>query len=228
MKNSTESPLDHPKILSNSLLMNKLYINLFLSTGFGILNFAQLFYSNTPTSSLIDYSFTTRSLSFCNIKDEIINLKRLAIANFSTNLTQLKLYMCEHVVNDAVKRFCKLASPLTLISFVGCQCITDESVLAVAKNCPNLKHLDLRGCCLVSNTSIIEIAKCCIRLQNFNIGRLAGCDITDECVIGVVKLHGEELIRISLNNCPKITDKSIKEIANCKHLSVLEIKRCRL
>jgi hypothetical protein len=56
---------------------------------------------------------------------------------------------------------------------------------------------------------------------------LAGCDMTDECLIMLAKCRGRSLERISVNNCHRITNKSVQAyVKYCPNLSVFEMKEC--
>ncbi|RUS14138.1 hypothetical protein BC937DRAFT_94283 [Endogone sp. FLAS-F59071] len=201
------------------------------------------------------YRSHLRALSLRKAKDKSINDPLLAIAKHARNLTSLDIYICDYLLDSTVLAFITIhhpISPITHLSLAGCHRITDAVVLKVAEHCPNLQHLDLRACGLVSDTSIIQIANSCPQLHHLNVGRirergritaasilplanqtqitvlgLAGCDVTDECMLAIAKCRGEVLERISVNNCPRITDRSLRSFVNhCKKLSVLELKEC--
>lgn len=149
---------------------------------------------------------------------------------------------------------CTPISSLTSISLAGCYRITDTSVIAVANHCPLLEHLDLRACGLVSDVSISVVALNCPRLRHLNVGRirdrerititsirliaqrtkaavlgLAGCDITDECMLLLAQHRKSGMERISVNNCYRITNESIRAFVKlCPRLSVFEMKECHL
>lgn len=202
------------------------------------------------------YRSHLRALSLRKVKDKSINDPLLAIAKHARNLTSLDIYICDYLLDSTVLAFITVhhpISPITHLSLAGCHRITDAVVLKVAEHCPNLQHLDLRACGLVSDTSIIQIANSCPQLHHLNVGRirereritaasilplakqtqitvlgLAGCDVTDECMFAIAECRGEVLERISVNNCPRITDRSLRNFVNhCKKLSVLELKECR-
>ncbi|KAJ2956058.1 hypothetical protein NQZ79_g8039 [Umbelopsis isabellina] len=198
------------------------------------------------------YHRILRHLSLRKVKDSSINEPLLAVAKFAKALTHLDMYICDYLVDTTVMAF--ITPNLTNISFAGCHQITDTSITMVAKTCPNLIHLDLRACGSVSDASISQIAQSCSRLRHLNVGRiregkritfasvkliaeltdvsvlgLAGCELTDECIQVLAQARGNGLERLSVNNCHKLTNRSIRHVLDhCQRLSVFEMKECHL
>ncbi|KAJ2960232.1 hypothetical protein NQZ79_g4430 [Umbelopsis isabellina] len=212
-------------------------------------------------SNIVTYRKALRNLSLRKIKEKSINESLCAIAKHATNLTNLDIYICDHLEDETVIRFTTFhitpstpISSLTHISLAGCHRITDASVIAAASHCPHLEHLDLRACGLVSDVSISAVALNCPRLRHLNVGRirdrerititsirliaqrtkaavlgLAGCDITDECMLLLAQNRKSGMERISVNNCYRITNESIRAFVKlCPRLSVFEMKECHL
>lgn len=210
---------------------------------------------------IVTYRRSLRNLSLRKIKEKSINESLCAIAKNTAHLTNLDIYICDHLEDDTVIRFATFhltpttpISNLTSISLAGCHRITDTSVIAAANHCPLLEHLDLRACGLVSDTSISAVALNCPRLRHLNVGRirdkerititsirliaqrtkaavlgLAGCDITDECMLLLAQHRRSGMERISVNNCYRITNESIRAFVRlCPRLSVFEMKECHL
>ncbi|CEG84295.1 hypothetical protein RMATCC62417_18118 [Rhizopus microsporus] len=51
--------------------------------------------------------------------------------------------------------------------------------------------------------------------------------MTDECLVMLAKHRGKKLERISVNNCYKLTNKTIQAFVKyCPNLSVFEMKEC--
>ncbi|KAI9289957.1 hypothetical protein BC943DRAFT_341117 [Umbelopsis sp. AD052] len=210
---------------------------------------------------LSTYRRSLRHLSLRKIKEKSINESLCAIANKATLLTNLDIYICDHLEDDTVIRFATFhitptapISSLTQISLAGCHRITDTSIISVANHCPMLEHLDLRACGLVSDLSISAVALNCPQLRHLNVGRirdrerititsirliaqrtkaavlgLAGCDIDDECMLLLAQQRKSSMERISVNNCYRITNESIRAFVKlCPRLSVFEMKECHL
>ncbi|GAN09211.1 hypothetical protein MAM1_0250c08733 [Mucor ambiguus] len=199
------------------------------------------------------YRNAVRSITLRKIKDKSINEPLQQIGQHTHKLEKLDIYICDYLSDSSIYTFITHNNQaLTYLSLAGCNKITDDAVLSVAQHCPKLEHLDLRACGLISDVSIQSIAKNCPNLHHLNVGRvrdrekitmksinliaqktkvavlgLAGCDITDECLILLAKCRGRGLERISVNNCYRITNKSVRAYVDyCPNLSVFEMKEC--
>ncbi|CAO0802455.1 unnamed protein product [Mucor circinelloides] len=199
------------------------------------------------------YRNAVRSITLRKIKDKSINEPLQQIGQHAHNLEKLDIYICDHLSDSSIYTFITHNhQSLTYLSLAGCNKITDDAVLSVAQHCPKLEHLDLRACGLISDISIQSIAENCPNLHHLNVGRvrdrekitmqsinliaqktkvavlgLAGCDMTDECLILLAKCRGRGLERISVNNCYRITNKSVRAYVDyCPNLSVFEMKEC--
>lgn len=208
---------------------------------------------NYSLSHHAQYRNAIRSLALRKIKDKTINEPLQQISQHTYKLEKLDIYICDHLADSSVHSFITHSDfSLTYISLAGCNRITDDAVLSVAKHCPKLEHLDLRACGLISDVSISAIAMNCTYLHHLNVGRvrdrekitmqsisliaqhtrvavlgLAGCDMTDECLILLAQRRGRGLERISVNNCYRITNKTVQAyVKYCPNLSVFEMKEC--
>ncbi|KAI8379729.1 uncharacterized protein BYT42DRAFT_546035 [Radiomyces spectabilis] len=197
------------------------------------------------------YRSAVRSLTLRKIKEKAVNEPLVQIGRYATKVNKLDLYICDYLSNEVLFGFAAHGT-LTYLSLAGCNRITDEAILYVAHHCRNLEHLDLRACGLISDKSISAIAMHCPQLRHLNVGRvrdreritiksigliaqhtqvavlgLAGCDITDECLITLAMYRNNGLERISVNSCYRITNKSIRAyVEYCPRLSVFEMKEC--
>lgn len=194
-----------------------------------------------------------RSITLRKIKEKTINEPLIDISKHIQKLEKLDIYICDHVSDFSVQSFVQSCNfNLTYLSLAGCNRVTDEAIIAAAHYCPKLEHLDLRACGLISDLSIEAIGQHCPNLHHLNVGRvrdrekitmrsinviaqktkvavlgLAGCDMTDECLILLAKLRGPGLERISVNNCNRITNKTLRAyVKYCPNLSVFEMKEC--
>lgn len=199
------------------------------------------------------YRRVMRSLTLRKLKKESVNAPLVCIGHQATHLEKLDLYICDHLEDYAITPFV-LHGRLTHLSLAGCHRITDEIVIRVAEHCPGLQHLDLRACGLISDRSISLVATRCTQLCHLNVGRvrdreritsasirlvalntkvnvlgLAGCDIDDECMILLAKTRHRHLERVSVNNCQKLTNATLRAYAQyCPNLSVFEMRECHL
>ncbi|GAB5586116.1 Antagonist of MEN (Mitotic Exit Network) [Umbelopsis nana] len=204
------------------------------------------------SSNIERYRRMLRHLSLRKVKDNTINEPLLAVAKYAQDLTHLDMYICDYLTDTTAMAF--ITPHLTSISFAGCHQITDTSILLIAKTCHKLVHLDLRACGAVSDASISQIAKSCPRLRHLNVGRiregqrityssvkliaeltdvavlgLAGCNLNDDCIQVLARARGNGLERLSVNNCHKLTNRSIRQVLqHCQGLSVFEMKECHL
>jgi hypothetical protein len=206
-----------------------------------------------PYTHHSQYRNAIRSIVLRKIKNKTINEPLQQMSCYLHKLEKLDIYICDHLSDNSIQTLIRHNSfALTYLSLAGCNRITDEAVLCVAEHCPKLEHLDLRACGLISDLSIQAIANNCPRLHHLNVGRvrdrekitmqsinliaqktqvavlgLAGCDMTDECLILLAKCRGSGLERISVNNCYRITNKTVQAyVKYCPNLSVFEMKEC--
>jgi len=123
----------------------------------------------------------------------------------------------------------------------------------ISQNCPNLTHLDLRACELLTDSGLYHIFKANHKLQLVNVGRknkghlitdtsigtlvknnhhlhtlgLAGSYISD-VVLWQIGYNLKHLSRLSLNNCPRLTNSGVANALNQSrffpHLTVLELR----
>ncbi|KAI7869864.1 hypothetical protein BDF14DRAFT_1721765 [Spinellus fusiger] len=204
----------------------------------------------TDRSRIELYSRSVRSLTLRKLKSKQIDIPLQQLSLHTHYLKRLDFYICDHISDASFYPF--ITHHLTHISLAGCHCITDEAIAQAARQCPQLEHLDLRACGQVSDVSVKQVARHCPRLKHLNVGRvrdreritgdsiidiakytqvsvlgLAGCDVDDTCMIQLAYHRREGLERISVNNCPRITNQALRAyVTFCPHLSVFEMKEC--
>lgn len=134
----------------------------------------------------------------------------------------------------------------------GCTNLTDKALNALTQRTPLLEHLDLRACDMISDAGIRAVARNCPNLRMLNVGRtqrghlitsssirhiakktkietlgLAGCHVDDRAMWALAMYRGPYLQRLSLNNCPMLTNESVPKIlAYTRNLTVLELRGC--
>lgn len=166
------------------------------------------------------------------------------------SLKWLEFYICPDVVPPPAwihkfKSLEKLALP-------GNKKIDDKFLIQVSTRVSNLKILDLRACDNVTDSGIIAMALRCPQLQACNLGRhrngsnitslavaalarntnvetlgTAGCKITDAGLWELAQLRGNQIKRLSLNNCDLLTNHSIPTLLAFNYfpnLAVLELR----
>lgn len=166
-----------------------------------------------------------------------------------SELEWLELFMCPKIAPST-----KFLNPgLKTIIVTGSKAVDDNFLVQVAQKCPNLEVLDVRACDNVTDYGVYAIGTGCTKLTLVNLGRkkkghlitdhsvsalvcnnrqlqtagLAGCYITDRSVWQLALKCGAKLQRLSLNNCPHVTDQSIPMVFQYnlfQALSVLELR----
>ncbi|KAG0179370.1 Antagonist of MEN (Mitotic Exit Network) [Apophysomyces sp. BC1021] len=207
---------------------------------------------NYTKSVRIDkYRHGIRSLTLRKIKERKIEEPLEALGRSLPKMERLEMYICDYVTDGSLEGFISFGR-LTYLSLAGCFRVTDNAILNVAQHCRNLEHLDLRACGMISDLSIAAVATCCRGLRHLNVGRvrdrerisiqsigliatytqvavlgLAGCDIDDECMVMLAKHRNTGLERVSVNNCHRLTNKTLRAFVQyCSNVSVFEMKEC--
>lgn len=167
-------------------------------------------------------------------------------------LVWFELYMCPKIL-PPISIFKQCGSQLKKLIITGSRIVDDEFVNQVSKYCPNLEVIDLRACELVSDFGLYQLSNNCVNLKMINLGRknrghfitdtsiskiidnnrnlntigLAGCYITDK-ILWELAYKLPNLSRLSLNNCPHVSNNSISHIFSNPRfftkLSVLELR----
>ncbi|KAH3681179.1 hypothetical protein WICPIJ_007874 [Wickerhamomyces pijperi] len=148
------------------------------------------------------------------------------------SLQHLELYICPQVIPPLQLFTFKNLRNLIL---PGSKFLNDSNLSQISKFCPLLTSLDLRQCPLISDKSIYHVSKNCQLLNTLNLSRFtnstlitdkslyfitkylrnidtlgfAGCSITDRGICKLALYRSNTLKRLSLNNCPLLTDSSI-------------------
>lgn len=141
---------------------------------------------------------------------------------------------------------------LQILSITGNKIINDTYIINISPFLKKLSSFDLRACENVTDIGVVAIALNCQNLQSINLGRhhngdkitdvalvalgkytnvetigLAGCSITDNGLWEFAKWNGDNVKRLSLNNCKLLTDYSIPYLLGFNYfpdLCVLEIR----
>lgn len=141
---------------------------------------------------------------------------------------------------------------LQTLSITGNKVINDTYIIKISPFLKKLLSFDLRACENVTDIGVVAIALNCQKLKSINLGRhhngnritdvalvalgkyttvetigLAGCSITDNGLWEFAKWNGDNVKRLSLNNCKFLTDYSISYLLGFNYfpdLCVLEIR----
>ncbi|KAK6465027.1 antagonist of mitotic exit network protein 1 [Scheffersomyces coipomensis] len=177
-----------------------------------------------PEIFVLHKLFHIKQGTFDYLKDHI---------NFE-KLQWLEIYMCPKVL-PPIEFFKTGGKNLRKLILTGSKIIDDDFLIMISENCPNLEVLDIRACELVSDIGIYSIGNKCHKLTNINFGRkqkghlitdtslsklisnnknlstvgLAGCHISDKTIWELAIHCSHSLERLSLNNCPLLSNQSI-------------------
>lgn len=168
------------------------------------------------------------------------------------NLHSIEIFMCPRFL-PPLEMFHKGIKSLIIC---GSKVLHDNYLIEIFERCPNLEVLDIRGCEMITDSSIYRLSDYCKQLTSINLGRkqrgnlitdvsicklvkcnpnlstvgLAGCFISDKS-IWEIAINCLNLMRLSLNNCPHLTNQSIPIILMTeyfKQLNVLEFKNTNI
>ena len=126
----------------------------------------------------------------------------------------------------------------------GCGSLSDGAFHSLAAACPHLERMDLEECHLLTDSSLYQFAIHCFFIKGTTIQphpittifdtipvlelTLSHCEnVTDE---GIRQLCEGELRycleSIDLDNCPLLTDASLRALSNCPKLKSVELVDC--
>lgn len=256
MQNVTNSSRVHstsPNAMHSCLLVNKLFHRITkdimsskvcFSTEKSFYQFVrnespEFYGSFRPTSLILNKLFCAKQTAMDKIS-RVIDYSRLEL---------LEVNMCPKLLPSESL----LHSSLRTLIVTGSKIMNDSLLINVAKRCPNLHAIDLRACESITDYGVYAIATSCTRIYSINLGRkkrghlitdhsvstlvynnkrletvgLAGCYITDRTIWELAMNCGFSLERLSLNNCPYVTNQSLPVILQhnlLPNLSVLEIR----
>ncbi|CAB4255064.1 Amn1p [Maudiozyma barnettii] len=166
------------------------------------------------------------------------------------DLQNLQFYICPNLL--PVDSWFKEFRNLKRLSLPGNRKIDDKFMIEISLHLVNLEQLDLRACYNITDVGVVSIASRCKNLKMINLGRhknghsitdvslvalskytnvetvgIAGCHVTDSGLWEFAKNNGNNVKRLSLNNCKKITNMSIPYLVSYNYfpeLVVLEIR----
>lgn len=176
------------------------------------------------------------------------------------NLTVLQLDQCGRCMPDYVlvailARMSNILPALTTISLKGACRLSDVGLSALVGSAPALRSINLSQCSLLTSDGINTLADslgyvlrelyiddcqnidtmlilpALSKLEHLEVLSLAGIQtVCDDFVIKFIAVHGHNIKELVLTDCGKLTDSSMKVIADtCTGLCVLDLGNlCRL
>lgn len=133
------------------------------------------------------------------------------------NLESLNLSGC-YSLSDAnlEQAFTKEVSSLTSLNLSLCKDVTDNSLGRIATNCKNLESVDLAGCTKITNAGILLLSWGLKKLKHLNLRscrQISDQGIAHLCGIETPHPGSDSLESLSLQDCQKLTDESLRSIS---------------
>lgn len=244
--------------LFNCLLVNKLFNRItreLLAKKFYFSNDIQFnkYVTTTTTTTATPINFQPQLFNLHKLFHSNLSLFNKAITNINFhNLTSFELFMCPKIY-PSWDIFQSCGSKLQKLIVTGSKTIDDNFCYMISQYCQNLTCLDLRACELITDSGLYHIFKSNHNLQVVNVGRknkghlitntsisvliknnchlhtlgLAGTYISD-VVLWQIGHTLKQISRLSLNNCPRLTNSGVASVLNQSrffpHLIVLELR----
>ena len=196
-------------------------------------------------------SLNTQRLIFNRVaKTQDINETALDNIYCLKSIVELKIHVSPEFIlpSNCFHNFNNLQN----LSITGNKIINDTYIINISPFLKELISFDLRACENVTDIGVVAIALNCQKIKSINLGRhhngdkitdialvalgrytnvetigLAGCSITDNGLWEFAKWNGDNVERLSLNNCKLLTDYSIPYLLGFNYfpkLCVLEIR----
>lgn len=161
------------------------------------------------------------SVSYCSISSSGL----IQIAERCNNLNEIHCARCPNVTDSMLNALGRFTKGLKTLDVAGCNSISDHAVHSLASACPRLERIDLEECLHLSDATLFQFALHCPEVKEF---ALSHCEnISDEGIrhlcSGELRLTLEQL---DLDNCPLLTDISLKLLATCPNLRHIELVDC--
>eukprot|EP00899_Mesostigma_viride_P025353 jgi/Mesvir1/6001/Mv00749-RA.1 len=140
-------------------------------------------------------------------------------------LESLDMSSCFSVTNETLTSIAATCPRLRELRLARCKVVTDASIIAIAEHCPLLEVLGVAECEDVSDASVIIVAERC---RSFKALDAACCGrVTDESVSVLARRRSGTLRKLSVSECPGVTDAGVREIADrCRQLRQLNVSGC--
>ncbi|CAX43455.1 negative regulator of exit from mitosis, putative [Candida dubliniensis CD36] len=153
------------------------------------------------------------------------NIFKKIFQSCTNNLTKLIITGSKTIDDEFLMKFCqyKCGENLQILDLRACELITDFGIYQLSLNCRNLTFINLGRKAnntggsggsgsgsgrFITDNSIIKLINNNRKLMTIG---LAGCHITDK-VVWEIANKLPKISRLSLNNCPKLTNSGINQI----------------
>lgn len=153
-------------------------------------------------------------------KVQVLSLRKSLreLVNGIPQLESLNLSGCYNLSDSALDTaFNRDIPSLKALNLSLCKDVTDNSLGQIATHCKNLETLELGGCTKITNTGLLLISwglkkiqslnlRSCWQISDHGIGHLTGINSQPSTGAKTLKV-------ISLQDCQKLTDESLKHIS---------------
>ncbi|XP_033647169.1 dynein regulatory complex subunit 6-like isoform X2 [Asterias rubens] len=186
------------------------------------------------------------NISHTNITDATLRL----LGRWSRNLQYMSLAYCRRFSDKGLQylangRGCR---KLVYLDLSGCPQITVTGYKNIANGCSNIQSLCVNDCATLKDESIVAIASKCHNIRNISF--LLTPNITDVAFKAIAQHRKLQTIRVEGNtklsdatfkyigrycadlrhvfviDCPRVTDASLKSLAQCRNINVLNVADC--
>jgi len=192
-------------------------------------------------NSLVVPSLLKRGISRVQVLSVKKSLRELVtgVNSLASTLTSLNLSGCYSLTDQGLASlFAQNLPSLVTINLSLCKEVTDRSLGRISAHCANLQNLDLGGCTGITNAGLLLIVRgladlrhlslrSCWQLSDGGLAHLARLPRPDvECVTGPVEPAPSQLESLNLQDCQKLTDLSLRYIAQGLRIKSLNLSFC--
>ena len=171
-------------------------------------------------------------LSMCGTKLQDLEVMRTNITGQGlgklqgkfANLKKLELKFCPSLTDQGLLEVLRMCGIKVQDLDIGSTNITGQGLEELQKKLADLKKLSLTYCHSLTDEGLLDVLKMCgTKLQDMDISETF---ITGQ---GLVELQGKfaDLKKLTLNNCPRLTDQGLSEIISTSGHLLKTVHLCR-
>lgn len=190
------------------------------------INFYGLKVSDSTFVTLIAASPNLRKLylSECSL---LTNMGFVAISMLKRALHLLEVLsigFCRRIDDEGMRAFGQRCASLQRLEIVGNQ-MADEGLASIAMHArESLKYVDISLCSSIQSAGWQKLGECCTKLEKF---KLRDCSVTHQGIANVFKQSGGTLVKIELEDCGRLSNKTLLDIGlYCHNLEKLKLDGC--
>ena len=150
--------------------------------------------------------------NFCRLEDGTLH-KSIDLRRYAIDSGQL-------VTNTTVQELCALHNAIDTLNLTNCSQVADVGLWAIARHCYKIKNLICYGCDKITTVGIRSLSLRCSNLIELD---LSHCVFLDDITLTVLAGGTWKIEKLSLQNCPKISDNGLCRIAQGLGHSLLHL-----